>query len=323
MNSTVVEIKDLFHRYKTREALSGLSLRVAPSETFAFLGPNGSGKTTLFKILSTSFLPSSGDVKIHGLDLRKDVKAIRRKIGVVFQSPSLDRKLTVRENLMHQGHLYGLHGHELKQRSEEMLERLGIGDRAGDLTEKLSGGLKRRVELAKGLLHRPELLLLDEPSTGLDPGARIDLWKYLHRLREREGVTILVTTHLMDEAEQCDRVAILNEGKLVCDGKPEALKKEVSGDVVLVQAHELKKLAEKIEEKFQTKIIMADGSLQIEHEHGAQFVARLVEAFPGEIQSVTFRKPTLEDVFIHQTGHQFWEEKKEAEMVSEGRSWQS
>jgi len=274
------------------------------------------GKTTLFRILSTSFAPTEGEVQAIGFDLKKSYHAVRSKLGVVFQSPSLDGKLTVRENLIHQGHLYGLKGAGLKNRVGEMLDRLGIRDREKVLVAKLSGGLKRRVELAKGLLHKPELLILDEPSTGLDPGARIDLWKYLSMLRERENVTVLVTTHLMEEAEQCDRVAILNHGKLIRLGEPDELKKEVGGDVVLVRTRNLRggglattpAFIKKIEEKFNLTPIVTNGSLQIEHEHGARFVAQLVEAFPGEIESVTFRKPTLEDVFVHHTGHRFWEE---------------
>ncbi len=302
----IIDIQNLSHTYKTRRALQGVSFSVVSGEIFGLLGPNGSGKTTLFRILATAFPPESGTVRIKNLDLEQQVRAIREKIGVVFQSPSLDPKLTVKENLTHQGHLYGLSGQELKKRSNEMLDRLGIQDRAGEKVEKLSGGLKRRVELAKAFLHRPEILILDEPSTGLDPGARIDLWRYLKMLREKEGVTVLVTTHLMDEAEHCDRLAILNEGRLVTVGSPETLKREIGGDVLHVKTREAEWLASQIEQRFKTKAIIVDGELQIEHPKGHRFVTELVEAFPGKIDSITFRKPTLEDVFVHKTGHQFW-----------------
>ncbi len=307
-SSAAIQIQNLRFAYKEKQALDGVSFSVGQGEIFSLLGPNGSGKTTLFRILSTALPVPPGVVHIEGLDLASEKNRIREKLGVVFQSPSLDGKLTVRENLIHQGHLYGLSGRELRQRMDEMLLRLGLRDRARDLAEKLSGGLKRRVELAKGLLHRPTLLILDEPSTGLDPGAKLDLWRYLQSLKEESNVTILVTTHLMDEAERSNRLAILNEGKLIKLGKPEALKKEIGGDVLVIKARETEGLAGKIRERFKIKTLLVDGTLQIEHAEGAQFVARLAETFPGEIESITFRKPTLEDVFIHETGHRFWGE---------------
>jgi ABC-2 type transport system ATP-binding protein len=208
--------------------------------------------------------------------------------------------------LMHHGHLYGILGPELAKRSSEMLARLGLADRAGQRVEKLSGGLKRRVELAKGLLHRPEILILDEPSTGLDPGARVDLWQYLKTLRDENDVTILVTTHLMEEADACDRLAILNQGEIVSIGKPDALKREISGDVIVVESRGAEALARAIKNKFQNDCVILDGKVQIEHENGAAFIAKLAGAFPEEILALTVRKPTLEDVFIHRTGHRFW-----------------
>jgi len=306
--SSMIEIKNLSHAYKSREALKNINLSISRGEIFGCLGPNGSGKTTLFRILSTFFLPTSGRVTIDGLDLQRQSAAIRKKIGIVFQSPSLDDKLTVMENVRHQGHLYGLKGKELKGRSQEMLERLGIADRASELVRKLSGGLKRRVELAKGLLHRPSVLILDEPQTGLDPGARLDFWRYLKELRDRESVTILVVTHLMEEAEHCDRLAILSEGELIACGTPSELKREIGGDVLHIKADDVAVLADQIKQKFGVPTMIIDGTLQIEHENGHRFITELVEAFPGKIDSITFRKPTLEDVFIHKTGHQFWDE---------------
>ena len=304
----MIEVNRLKFSYKTREALRDVNFSVARGEIFGLLGPNGGGKTTLFRILSTYFLPTSGQVSICGQDAVRERRLVRKKLGVVFQSPSLDGKLTVFENLIHQGHLYGLAGSALRSSVKEMLGRLGMEDRSKERVDKLSGGLKRRAELAKGLLHRPEVLILDEPSTGLDPGARIDLWKYLKNLRERENTTILVTTHLMEEAEHCDRLGILSHGQLVATGSPESLKQEIGGDVVIVTADDPTTLSRKIEEKFHVKSILMNGALQIEREKGARFITELVEAFPGMVNSVTFRKPTLEDVFVHRTGHKFWEE---------------
>jgi ABC-2 type transport system ATP-binding protein len=193
---------------------------VGEGEMFALLGPNGGGKTTLFRILSTLYPPTEGTARIFGHDVGSEAAQVRSRIGVVFQSPSLDRKLTVRENLKHQGRLYGLSGRALASRIDLVMERLGVRDRDGDRVETLSGGLQRRVELAKGLLHEPRLLLLDEPSVGLDPGARHDLWTYLDELRRESNVTLLVTTHLVDEADRADRVAILRKGEIAAIGTP-------------------------------------------------------------------------------------------------------
>src|SRR3954464_12989765 len=228
-----IAISNLSHSYAQRTALSDLSLEINEGEIFAFLGPNGSGKTTLFRILSTLIPPQSGSVRILNLDLPRATNAIRPQIAVVFQSPSLDKQLTAEENLRHHGHLYGLRGKELENRIDQILNRVGLAERPKELVGTFSGGMRRRVELAKGLLTRPRILLLDEPSTGLDPGARIDLWRYLREIREQAGVTILVTTHLMDEAEHCDRLAIMDAGRVAaCDG-PAALKGRLGGADVI------------------------------------------------------------------------------------------
>ena len=303
-----VQVINLRRQYGERAALDGVSFSIARGEIFALLGPNGGGKTTLFKILSTLIAATSGEVAILGQRLTHNPHAVRSRIGVVFQHPSLDLKLTVIENLQHHGHLYGLRGQTLHERSIAMLKRLGLADRAHDIVETLSGGMQRRVELAKGLLHRPELLLLDEPSTGLDPGARRDFNDYLQQLRAQDGVTIILTTHIMDEAERCDRVGILHQGKLVALDTPDALKAQVGGDVVAIRAANMPKFREKVMRRFECEPVMVDGFLRIERHRGHEFVREVVEAFPGEIQSITFGRPTLEDVFIHQTGHQFWEE---------------
>jgi ABC-2 type transport system ATP-binding protein len=304
----IISVRNLVHRYQDRTALKGVSFDVRPAELFGLLGPNGSGKTTLFRILSTLMVPTSGSATIAGLDAVRQPGALRRRIGVVFQAQSVDPKLTAYENLWHQGHLYGLRGTELKARINEILTRVGLLDRAGDLVETFSGGMQRRIELAKGLLHHPGVLLLDEPTTGLDPGARRDLWQYLAILRDQERVSVIVTTHLMEEAERCDRLAILNEGNLVALGTPEALTREIGGDVILLEARDPQSLAERIRNKFQVDAAVMDKHIRLEIENGHHFVPEVVEAFPGEIQSLSVSKPTLEDVFIHRTGHRFWSE---------------
>jgi ABC-2 type transport system ATP-binding protein len=306
----VISVRDLVHRYQDRTALNGVSFDVRPAELFGLLGPNGSGKTTLFRILSTLMAPSAGSAQIAGLDVVHDPGTLRRHIGVVFQAQSVDPKLTAYENLWHQGHLYGLRGPVLKQRIEEILSRVGLLERARDRVETFSGGMQRRIELAKGLLHHPEVLLLDEPTTGLDPGARRDLWQYLQLLRDQEHVSVIVTTHLMEEAERCDRLAILNEGKLVALGTAGELTREIGGDVILLEARDPEKLAQQIRNKFHVDASVMDAHVRLEIENGHRFVPDVVEAFPGEIQALSVSKPTLEDVFIHRTGHRFWNEEE-------------
>lgn len=275
------------------------------------LGPNGSGKTTLFRILSTLMLPTGGRATIMGHDVATDPNGVRREIGVVFQAQSIDVKLTARENLVHVGHLYGLRGNDLKQRVDEMLGRVALADRANDNAETFSGGMQRRLELAKGLLHHPSVLLLDEPTTGLDPGARRDLWQYLQILREQEHVTVLVTTHLMEEAERCDRLAILSQGKLMAMGTPTELKQQIGGDVVVLETRDPESLAQRVKSRFGVETAVVGNTVRIEREAGHRFVTDVVEGFPGEVDSVHISKPTLEDVFIHRTGHRFWTEEEQ------------
>src|SRR5215471_4740928 len=246
----IIQIEKLRHCYGEREALKGISFDVLPGEIFGLLGPNGSGKTTLFRILSTLMLPTGGQALIGGFDAARQPDEVRRRIGVVFQEQSVDVKLTAAENLWHQGHLYGLRGPLLRDRIGEMLGRVGLEDRAKEKVETFSGGMQRRVELAKGLIHRPAVLLLDEPTTGLDPGARRDLWQYLHELRTQEGVSIIVTTHLMEEAERCDRLAILNLGEVVALGTPAELCSQIGGDVITLGTAAADQLALAIQQNF-------------------------------------------------------------------------
>jgi ABC-2 type transport system ATP-binding protein len=290
-----------------REALAGISLQVERGEIFGLLGPNGGGKTTLFRILCTLMPMTAGQVHVFSYDLVHDAHAVRSHLGVVFQHPSLDGKLTVYENLWHHGHLYGLKGKHLRQRAQSVLQRLGLHERRDDLVETLSGGLQRRVELAKAFLHEPALLLLDEPSTGLDPGARLDFTAYLEHLRDQDGVSILLTTHILAEAERCDRVGILHQGHLVAVGTPDELKARVGGDVVSIQTSHADALRDRISQRFDCHPTVVGGSVRVEIAHGHAFVRDVVEAFADDIEAVTFGKPTLEDVFIHLTGHHLWQ----------------
>lgn len=312
MTDPALDVEGVSFRYGDRQALSDVTFAVQPGEIFGLLGPNGGGKTTLFRILSTTLPIQQGNATLAGHDVATAPDAVRSAIGVTFQSPSLDPKLTVGENLTYQGHLYGLTGSALKQRSDQLLSRLGLSDRRGDIAETLSGGLKRRVEIAKSLLHEPRILLLDEPSTGLDPGARHDLWRYLSELRKEAGVTVMVTTHLMEEAERCDRLGLLSQGELVAQGTPDELRASVGGDCITVQPSQPENdLATRIREKFNVEAQEIDGAVRVEREQGHELVRDLVAAFPDDVKSVAFGKPTLEDVFIQRTGHRFWDEESD------------
>lgn len=309
--SAVIQLQNLQHKYGDRIALAGVSFEVRPAEIFGLLGPNGSGKTTTFRILSTLMLPSAGRALILGHDVAREPALVRRNIGVVFQAQSIDVKLSAEENLMLIGHVYGLRGAALKKRVAEMSSRVGLADRAKEKAETFSGGMQRRLELAKGLLHHPSVLLLDEPTTGLDPGARRDLWQYLQILRNEERVTVLVTTHLMEEAERCDRLAIYAEGSVVALGTPAELKSEIGGDIILLETSQPEVLAQGIAQRFRLRPTVIDNRVRLEIENGHRFVTDVVEAFPGDIEGVSVHKPSLEDVFIRRTGHRFWTEEEE------------
>jgi ABC-2 type transport system ATP-binding protein len=300
-----VIVRGVTHRYGDRVALDDFSLSIDAGEVFALLGPNGSGKTTLFRILSTLIPPQTGQLSLLGADIRTQTALVRHQIGVVFQSPSVDGKLTVRENLVHQAALYGLSPKSASLRIDSLLDDFGLAERAGDLLETLSGGLRRQVELAKALLHEPRLLLLDEPSTGLDPGARIDLWRRLLQLRDAMGVTIALTTHLLEEAEKADRIAILNEGRLVAMGSPDTLRRGVGGDSIMIETQDAEELCGRIQAELDVSASVIGDRVRLETRDGQRWVSDLLRAFPDEITAIKLGKPTLEDVFISKTGRTF------------------
>jgi ABC-2 type transport system ATP-binding protein len=302
-----VTIEGLTHRYGEREALAGITLRIARGEIFGLLGPNGGGKTTLFKILATLLVPTGGQVTVFGHDLASEAAHIRRHLGVVFQHPSLDPKLTVAENLHHHGHLYGMRGPELRRRAHSCWSGWSRGARPrprGDAVRRFAA--PRRI--GQGADPRPEILLLDEPSTGLDPGARRDFTHHLGHLRTEEGVSVLLTTHILDEAERCDRLGILHRGRLVGLGTPGELKTKVGGDVVVIHSHDAELLRVRIRERFGCDVLLVDGNLRVEMPLGHEFAREVANAFGDAVEAVTFGRPTLEDVFIHLTGDRLWGE---------------
>ncbi len=298
----IVQVDHIVHKYGGRIALDDVSFEVPAGVVYGLLGPNGSGKSTLFRILSTLMAPTSGSARIAGFDIDKQSAQVRREVGVVFQSHSLDKKMTVLENLLSQGQLFGMSGALLGTRAEESMARLGLTDRRNDMTGELSGGLRRRVEIAKALLHRPKVLLMDEPSTGLDPVARREMWQFIADLRAREQLTVLVTTHFLEEADRCDTLLLIHEGKAVTRGSPAELKARVGGDVVSLEAADPEALRREIRGRFGYECVIDEGMVRVEIANGHRFAAEAVEAFPGSIQSVAFHKPTIEDVFFKETG---------------------
>jgi ABC-2 type transport system ATP-binding protein len=305
MAAPAVEITDLSHRYGDHTALQGVGLAINAGALYGLLGPNGSGKTTLFRILSTLMPPSEGTAAVFGADTAGDPDGVRRQLGVVFQHLALDENLTVRENLRFQGALYGLGGAPLDDRIDTLLGRFGVADRASDRVKTLSGGLQRRVDLARGLLHAPKLLLLDEPTTGLDPVARRTFWEALARLRADEGTTMLVATHLMEEAARCDAVAILDQGRLVAEGAPDDLTAALGGTTLWLtaaDAAEPQALRDHIEAQFGLDVRVIGTTLHLAHADAPALLSSLYDALGDQIASATVRAPTLEDVFMVHAG---------------------
>jgi ABC-2 type transport system ATP-binding protein len=300
----ILEAERLHYSHGPRAALSGLSFAVEAGETFGILGPNGCGKSTLFRLVSTVLPLQQGEVRIQGIPLRTSPRLARRRFGVVFQAPSFDRRLSALENMLAQGALYGLSGQALRERTNELLAAFHLDGRANDLAGSLSGGLQRRLEIAKALLHRPPLLLLDEASAGLDPAARRELFLLLDHLRRQEGLTTVFTTHLMDEAETAARLLLMHEGRAaVCD-TPQNLKAAVQGDVVVFH-HPVQGLAARLRERFQADVRETEGVLRVEISGGHRFLAAALDAFPGCAQGVEVHRPSLEDAYLQYTGAAF------------------
>ena len=304
-SSPALAVRDLAHSYGDHRALAGLTFEVAPGALFGLLGPNGGGKTTLFRIVTTLMPPSAGSAAVMGHDVVSEPEAVRRSLGVVFQQPALDGELTVRENLRFHGVLVGLSGAALDERIDTLLDVFGLSGRAGDRVKTLSGGLTRRADLARGLLHRPALLLLDEPTTGLDPTARRDLWDALARLRREEGTTIVVATHLMEEAARCDRIAILDRGHLVALGEPDALTDELGEETLWLESSDADALVQALSTRFGLVSRQVGAAVMVETADAPATLAHVYAALPDLIDSATVRRPTLDDVFAARTGTAF------------------
>lgn len=284
-----------------QQALNDVSIEVREGEKVALLGPNGSGKSTLLRILMTSLKPTRGTVQIAGLDLARDADQIRRRIGVVFQKPALDIRMTVWENLRAAGRLYRLPGAQIEERGTGLLQRLGLSDRRSALVGALSGGLARRVELARALLSQPPLLILDEPTTGLDPVARREFWRQVEALREETPMSVVVTTHILEEAEDCDRVAILHRGRVLAYDQPAALQRSIGAEVLQVRGDDPQVLAPELSAFLGTPARIIDQSVRLSL-NGPPSLDRLMAAFGPRISALSLAHPSLDDVFVHLTG---------------------
>ncbi len=296
-----IEVRGLTRRFGSFVAVDHVSFTVSQGEMFGFLGPNGAGKTTTISMLTTLLRPSEGDARVAGFDIRDHPDEVRSSIGIVFQEPSLDERLTARENLEFHAVLYGLEPEGRTERIDQMLALVDLADRADDVVEKFSGGMRRRLEIARGILHSPRVLFLDEPTIGLDPQTRRSMWDHIRRLRDETGVTIFMTTHYMDEAEVCDRIAVMDHARIVALDTPEALKRSVGGDVVALTADDPEKLAGVLAEHgFAADL--RDGVVRVEVADGAGFIPLVFSTYRGSITSVNLRHPTLDDVFLKLTG---------------------
>jgi ABC-2 type transport system ATP-binding protein len=299
---TAISVSELTKRYGQVEAVRGIDFDVARGETFGFLGPNGAGKSTTISILCTLVSPTSGKAMVAGHDVVRERDTVRRNIGLVFQDTTLDTYLTAEQNLRFHADLYGVPKAAVGPRMRQVLEMVGLWDRRGSLVSTYSGGMQRRLEIARGLLHAPRVLFLDEPTVGLDPQTRSSIWQYINELKQREDITIFLTTHYMDEAEHCDRIAIIDHGKIVAIDTPEALKASIGKDRVQISTADDEKAIAELRDRFGLEASVHEGLVTFSVESGEEFVPRLFAELDVPIRSVSVSRPSLDDVFMSYTG---------------------
>jgi ABC-2 type transport system ATP-binding protein len=301
-----IDVRGLTKTYKTGdtvvEAVKGIDLRVETGQTYGFLGPNGAGKSTTIEMLCTIRNPGAGTARVAGYDVVRERDQVRRRIGLVFQQQTLDLQLSAEQNLRFHADLYGLSRADGQRRIDEVLEMVALSDRRSDTVLKFSGGMKRRLEIARGLVHAPQVLFLDEPTIGLDPQTRAAIWDYLHDLRRRTEITVFVTTHYMDEAEHCDRIAIMDHGEIVVEDTPEALKSSVGTDRIALRTDDDELAIARVRERLGVDAGMHEGQVTIAVAEGARVVPRLFDELGVHIRSVTVTRPSLDDVFMTYTG---------------------
>jgi ABC-2 type transport system ATP-binding protein len=301
-DAPAVEVRGLVKSYGQVEAVRGIGLEVRPGETFGFLGPNGAGKSTTIKILCTLVTPTAGEARVAGCDVVRQRDAVRRSIGLVFQDTTLDSYLTGEQNLRFHADLYGVPRAQVPARLRQVLEMVDLWDRRGSVVGTYSGGMKRRLEIARGLLHAPRVLFLDEPTVGLDPQTRSGIWEYINDLKQREDITIFLTTHYMDEAENCDRIAIVDHGKIVVLDTPEALKASVGKDRVQITTADDQAAIAELKNRFTIEAAIHERQVTFNVEEGEKFVPRLFAELATPIRSVSVARPSLDDVFMSYTG---------------------
>jgi ABC-2 type transport system ATP-binding protein len=300
--TVAVKVSGLVKDFGDVHAVRGIDLSVDEGEMFGFLGPNGAGKSTTIKILCTLADPTAGSASVAGRDVVSERALVRRSIGLVFQEPTLDQYLTGRQNLSFHGELYGVPKQVLRRRIDDVLAMVGLSDRGNDKVQTYSGGMKRRLEIGRGLLHSPRVLFLDEPTIGLDPQTRASIWEYVALLREAEDITVFMTTHYMDEAEHCDRIAIMNEGQLAVIDSPDALKSSIGMDRVQFRTQDDERAIAEVRERFALEPAMHNGMVTVQVAGGAEFVPRLFAELSVPITTVTVTRPSLDDVFMTYTG---------------------
>lgn len=298
----IIRVENLTKQFGAITAVNDVSFEVDEGTIFGFLGPNGAGKTTCINILCTLLLPTSGMAFISGHDCVKEPSEVRKSIGIVFQDTTLDKDLTAYENLMFHAYLYDVKRIERKKRIDDALHFVGLYERRNDLVKKFSGGMKRRIEVARGLIHKPRILFLDEPTLGLDPQTRANLWEFIVELPRKHNVTIFMTTHYMEEAEVCDRIAIIDNGKIIITGTPDELKKTVGGDVIYIKTSDNKKAKLEIEKLFNADVSEKDGELFFTSLRGDACIPEIIKTIGETVLSVRLQRPTLNDVFLKMTG---------------------
>ncbi len=308
----MIRTENLCKHFNGIKAVDDVTFSVEKGEIFGFLGPNGAGKTTTINVLCTLLRPTSGHAYVNGYDVTDDPNNVRKSIGLIFQEPSLDDRLTAEENLDFHGIIYDIPKDIREERKKELLEMVDLWDRRTDVVKTFSGGMKRRLEIARGLLHRPALLFLDEPTLGLDPQTRNHIWNYIHHLRDEQNITIFMTTHYMDEAENCDRIAIIDYGKIVALDTPEALKKLVGGDVITLKTIDDEKAVREIGERYHLHVRRDAKGIHLEIKNSEEFIPEFISSFSTKINSINLRRPTLDDVFLKLTGHEIRAEQASA-----------
>jgi len=302
--SAMIDVQQLVRRFGALEAVKDVSFEVAEGEVFGFLGPNGAGKTTTISMLTTLLRPTSGRASVNHFDIVTQRTDVRRSIGLVFQQTTLDETLTAEQNLRFHAYAYGVPSGVRERRLRELLAMVELWDRRGSRVRTFSGGMKRRLEIARGLLHHPRVLFLDEPTLGLDPQTRRRIWEYLAELRAKESLTIFLTTHYMEEAEHCDRIAVIDHGRMVALDTPARLKSAVGGDLITIAIGDGQSAAEEIRGRYGLSPSVADGTVSFQVLAGEAFLPEFVRSFSQPLEAIGLRRPTLDDVFMHLTGRE-------------------